>query len=76
MSQIYSDPSREVDPVALPDMETFYHEGGELGDVLDAESEAGWYYWFCLPGCLPDSDPIGPFETEEEAIDAAREWGE
>lgn len=29
----------------------------------------GWYYEFCLPGCLPDSDyPTGPFATREEAI--------
>jgi hypothetical protein len=33
----------------------------------------GWYYWFCLPGGLPDSDPIGPFATEQDAVDAARE---
>lgn len=23
-----------------------------------------WYWWSCFPGCLPDSDPIGPFATE------------
>jgi hypothetical protein len=33
----------------------------------------GWYYWYCLPGCLPDSDPIGPFESWEEAKRAAQE---
>jgi hypothetical protein len=27
----------------------------------------GWFYWFCLPGCLPDSDAMGPFKTEAEA---------
>jgi hypothetical protein len=35
-------------------------------------NSAGWYWWACLPGCLPDSDPHGPFETEEEAIEDAR----
>ena len=34
---------------------------------------SGWFYWFCLPGCLPDSDPIGPFDTEAEALADARE---
>lgn len=34
---------------------------------------AGWFYWACFPGCLPDGDPIGPFETEEEALADARE---
>lgn len=33
-----------------------------------AESLAGWYWWACLPGCLPDSDAVGPFESEQEAI--------
>jgi hypothetical protein len=29
---------------------------------------AGWYWQACFPGCLPDSDPMGPFPTEEEAM--------
>jgi len=33
----------------------------------------GWYYWSCFPGCLPDGDPIGPFDTEEDALADARE---
>lgn len=32
----------------------------------------GWYWWACFPGCLPDSEPIGPFATEAEAIADAR----
>ena len=31
-----------------------------------------WFYWFCFPGCLPESDTHGPFETEEEALGDAR----
>lgn len=27
----------------------------------------GWYWWTCYLGCLPDSDPIGPFSTSAEA---------
>lgn len=42
----------------------------ELAAAADLE---GFYYWFCLPGCLPDSDPIGPFKTEDEAIAAAQD---
>ena len=38
----------------------------------------GWFYWYCLPGCMPDSDPYGPFETrtsaEQAAIDAAADF--
>jgi hypothetical protein len=33
-----------------------------------------WYYWFCFPGCLPDSDPIGPFSTEADALADARRF--
>lgn len=33
---------------------------------------SGWYYWYCLPGCMPDSDPIGPFATHAEALADAR----
>lgn len=38
---------------------------------LDAEDgyDPGWYWWSCFPGCLPDGDPVGPFETEAEATD-------
>lgn len=36
-------------------------------------AEAAWWYWFCFPGCLPDSDPVGPFATEAEALADARE---
>ena len=32
-----------------------------------------WWFWFCLPGCMPDGGVQGPFETEEEALDEARE---
>lgn len=84
MSQFYFDPSRENDPHALPDAEVFYVHEGELWDETnslfydqDVEPNAsGWYYWARFPGCLPDGDPIGPFDTEEEAIADAQEEAE
>lgn len=30
--------------------------------------EGGWYWWPCFPGCLPDGEPTGPFESEDEAV--------
>lgn len=33
----------------------------------------GYYWWAGFPGCLPDGDPVGPFPTEEAAIQDARE---
>lgn len=29
--------------------------------------ESGWYWWSCCAGCLPDSEPVGPFESKSEA---------
>lgn len=74
MSQQYSNPRGESDPWTLPDVEVFYARDGELerdneGDI----SLAGWYYWYCFPGCMPDSEPYGPFDTEQDAVNALRE---
>ena len=42
-----------------------------------AQELAGWYYWPCFPGCMPDGDATGPFESEEAAIADARDnYGE
>lgn len=65
--QVYSDPTRADDPHTLPDVEVFYDRG------YHPLNGAGYYYCFCFPGCLPDSDPIGPFNTEVEAIAAAQQ---
>jgi hypothetical protein len=32
----------------------------------------GWYWWSCFPGCMPDSEPCGPFATEAAALEDAR----
>lgn len=76
MTQVYSDPSRESDPHALPDVEVFYFDGVYpmiMLDDIDDVGIAGYYYQFCFPGCLPDSDPVGPFATAAEATAAAQE---
>ena len=77
MSQQYFDPKRESDPHALPDCEVFYADAGELGEDGDGDPRlAGWYWWSCFPGCMPDGDPCGPFETEAEALEDARDFGD
>lgn len=68
--QAYSDPSRELDPYSLPDIEIWHsddypHCAQGLGE--------GWFWWSCFPGCLSDGDPNGPFETEEEALADAQD---
>ena len=71
--------------VSIGDADAAYQElqqGGPttwLGATLQetgmgTDEVAGWYYWACFPGCLPDSDPSGPFESEAEALDDARSW--
>ncbi len=76
MTQAYSDPSRENDPHALPDIEVFHvnerqcrewNDDPECGESR-SDFEPGWYWWTCFPGCLPDSKPNGPFATQAEAL--------
>ncbi len=79
MSQHYSDPSREAAPYALPDVEVFYYSAELIAaeDLCHDDGEPlapGWYWWTCLPGCMPGGVPMGPFETEQEALDNAQDW--
>lgn len=74
--QAYSNPDRENDPHALPDLEVF-HRGPDDCTWADENGDLhndgpGWYYWYCFPGCMPDSDPIGPFATKADALADAR----
>lgn len=49
--------------------ETFWHDASDLATEEQAESmPTGWYWWPCFPGCLPDGDPVGPFDTERDAV--------
>jgi hypothetical protein len=100
MIQAYSDPKRESNPYALPDIEIFeaailvctecsneypdysgestpgascpsFGCDGSLTPKVPAEDR--WWWWSCSPGCMPDGEPSGPFETEDEALADARE---
>ena len=78
MAQAYSNPARAADPHALPDIEVFFldpQEAATMSNELDddSEMEAGWYWWACFPGCMPDSEPEGPYATEAEALAAAQD---
>ncbi len=37
------------------------------------DDERGWFYWTCAPGCLPEGDASGPYETETAALEQATE---
>jgi hypothetical protein len=39
---------------------------------LERPLQQGWYWWACFPGCIPDGEPSGPFNTSREAYDDAR----
>ncbi len=74
MPYYYTDPSRETDPNALPNVVVF--DGRPLPGCDPAPwfGGLGFYYAFGFPGCLWDSDPVGPFDTEAAALaDARRE---
>jgi hypothetical protein len=38
------------------------------------EFAAGWYWWACFPGCMPEGDPMGPFASSRAALQDADEW--
>ena len=49
--------------------------------MLDAIVEeegitGGWFWWTCLPGCMPDSCAFGPFSTQADALADAQENSE
>ena len=53
--------------------ETFFTCGSFEQDSSES-FPAGFYWQACFPGCLPDGDPSGPFETEQDAITDANEF--
>lgn len=44
----------------------FQHEDGKF-------AAPGWYYWYCMPGYMPDSDAFGPFKHPDEAVKDAQD---
>jgi hypothetical protein len=74
MAQAYSNPEREGDAYSLPDIEIFYMDSdNRMQDEEGAPYPNGYYWWPCFPGCLPDSEPIGPFKTYKQALASAQD---
>lgn len=42
--------------------------GGTFRIETEPELWEGWYWQACFPECLPDGDPMGPFESEPDAM--------
>jgi hypothetical protein len=59
------EPLYDIDPQTGASVEIFY------ADYALATSfgmhRAGWFWWACQPGCLPDRPPTGPFATSYAA---------
>ena len=52
--------------------EVFYvddnlHPDNEDARPEDHTFEEGWYWWNCQPGFLPEGEPQGPHDSEDEA---------
>ena len=84
MAYHFTDKSRESEPHALPDVEVFENrdgcpEGTRWSGVRCSQNRDGngcphgWFYAHGFPGCLWDSDPVGPFDSEAEALKEARD---
>ena len=98
MTQAYSNPDRENEPMTLPNIEIWSEHPVKLeclkcgeeytlpeshatscpecdGHVSSSSTKMKpvWWWWACFPGCLPDSDVNGPFDTEEEALADAQD---
>jgi len=80
----HSRPDPYLGPMHHGQFEIFFHAPGlgmaydqisdEGRDEPEEEYEQGWYWWACFPGCLPDGEPSGPFDSSREALKDADEW--
>jgi hypothetical protein len=64
------EPLYDIDPPTGAAIEVFYGDRA-LAKCFGMRS-AGWFWWTCQRGCLPDTSPAGPFATSYSAYrDAA-----
>ena len=59
--------------------EVFWDDSDNVGHDRNFDSDgepvkAGWYWWACFPGCLPDGEAAGPFAYSQQAHEDADEW--
>jgi hypothetical protein len=60
-------------PEGCPDEEEEPEEAKAWNEALEEIQQelSGWYFASCMPGCMPDSDWIGPHASEWEAVEEA-----
>jgi hypothetical protein len=56
------EPLYDVDPRTGATVEVFYADR-----VLTGMRGAGWHWWSCKPGSVPEWPPAGPFSTSYSA---------
>ena len=67
------EPFYDIDPRTGPSVEVFYADG--LLARSFAARGAGWFWWTCQRGCLPECTPTGPFSSNYLAYrDFATHW--
>lgn len=51
-------------------------EGEKYGsyEVFRILGTSDWYWWACLPGCLPDGDAVGPYASKAAAMADANRY--
>ena len=70
---VISDPKRltayeplyEIDPQTGDSVEIFYADGAVARTF--GTRDAGWFWWTCRSGSLPEGEPSGPFGTSYAA---------
>ncbi len=58
---------RDEDGKEYGSFEVVYHKG--------SNGKYAYYWWSCWPGCLPDGDAIGPFNSSRDAYNDAINLG-
>jgi hypothetical protein len=74
--EIWNEPSIECSECgeSVPESHAQDHECDDGADRTFTKSEKPmWWFWCCVPGCLPDSDLSGPYDDETEALEGATE---
>jgi hypothetical protein len=81
---VISDPKRhtageplyDIDPQTGASVEIFYADGAVASSF--GAREAGWFWWTCQSGSLPEGEPSGPFGTSYaaycEALGSLKSW--
>jgi hypothetical protein len=70
--EAYSGLTSSIDPAVLKGFLDRYPEG-RYALAKSFGRGAGWFWWSCQSGFLPDAEPTGPFATSDAAYRDALE---